>query len=186
MLRSLTLGAMVAGAAAIACPPIEEASQQLKAAGEQCRGPCGQFGECQEGLKCIVPQTTGMSFAILLAPERPGVCTRPEMVEEAETPGRKLATAGGAADLDVKDPEMLAAVEAGLAILREKNLLGATGIKMTSILLARKQVVAGVLYKVWFLTSDSKMHELQVTDQAWLQPRYQVHFHSISSDSGEN
>ena len=151
---TLFVGSMVArllllalgAASAFRCPPVEE-GQALKQAGEACGGACRALGECAEGLKCIVPKSSGMSFALLLAPERGGVCTKPEALA---VEGRKLGDArelvGSAIDFDLMaDKEGLAALRFGVATIaaiseREEGSK-ADKLELVGVIRSTKQVV---------------------------------------------
>jgi len=177
-LQLLSLGA----ASAFRCPPVEE-GQALKQAGEACGGACRALGECAEGLKCIVPKSSGMSFALLLAPERGGVCTKPEALA---VEGRKLGDArelvGSAIDFDLMaDKEGLAALRFGVATIaaiseREEGSK-ADKLELVGVIRSTKQVVAGTKYRVWAELSDRHTHYFEIVDTPWTAPRYVVNFH---------
>ena len=106
------------------CPNQDNVRLRLKLEGEECGGACGSLGVCASGLQCIVPKSSGINFAILLAPARPGVCTMVAPIVE-ETKGqeaRRLASPGAGSAVNVTDAEVVAAARAGIEfVVRERQ-----------------------------------------------------------------
>ena len=141
-MRAALLIALATGTTAIVCPPRDDALP-LKAEGEACGGACDSQGACAEGLKCVVPKTSPLSFAILMAPARAGTCVGP--VEAAEngkerrlTDKRELVGAPNAADLEDKDLVAAASFAAGYISSMSNSL---TAPQLDTIVSATKQVV---------------------------------------------
>jgi len=113
--------------AAVQCPNQDNVRLRLKLEGEECGGACGSLGVCASGLQCIVPKSSGINFAILLAPARPGVCTMVAPIVE-ETKGqeaRRLASPGAGSAVNVTDAEVVAAARAGIEfVMRERQTNG--------------------------------------------------------------
>jgi len=167
------------------CPPIEEA-RTARQAGEQCGGTCNSYGECAKGLECVEPQRSPMSFAILMGGTKAaGVCRTASQTVEAVPPAerRKLDSerrklpggmlAGGAHGSDVEDEAVRAAAKFGVSeIMARSNSLDT--VTLTRIIDAQTQIVAGVKYTLTLQMSDNSVHRVQIWDQAWRTPRYQM------------
>jgi len=89
----LSIAASLLASAMIRCPEVKDAPA-LKTVGQTCGGACNIEGDCAEGLKCVVPQASSLSFAILLgAPQRSGTCTVMEVEDELKAPPSKVEVA---------------------------------------------------------------------------------------------
>jgi len=176
------LALLVASASAIVCAPEISMAIVLKEENEPCGGPCDQEGVCQEGLKCVTPKTSPLSFAILMGPKQTGVCTRP-MVEETvpEIPppkgkqdlllGRRLT--GEQANIPLDDEAVVAAAKFATTYVQETaNSLPKPA--LSNIVFAKKQVVAGIKYTLGIRMDDGHTHRIEVIDTPWLTPRYKV------------
>jgi hypothetical protein len=74
MQRAAFLFALLGSASAIVCPR-DRSTLAIKAEGEECGGACDASGICGEGLMCVVPQASPLSFAIFVgAPAKVGTC----------------------------------------------------------------------------------------------------------------
>jgi hypothetical protein len=74
MQRAAFLFALLGSASAIVCPQ-DRSTLAIKAEGEECGGACDASGICGEGLMCVVPQASPLSFAIFVgAPAKVGTC----------------------------------------------------------------------------------------------------------------
>lgn len=157
-------------AGAMVCPPADKEALKanLKREGEPCGGACDSLGWCADGLECVVPKTSSMSFAILLTPARSGICRGP--VEE-ETP-TNAGVPGGISKADVDEAILGAARFCVDSMNAQSNSL--TPPTMSRVVSATKQVVAGIKYRIKVEMSDGHQHEFDIVEQAWMTPRYNL------------
>lgn len=173
MLRLLALPVL---ASALVCPNVDKDALKanLKQEGEACGGACDSLGWCADGLQCVVPKTSPLSFAILLTPARSGVCRGP--VEEAtpveETTDSPPALAGGIRNAEVDEDVLAAASYFIESMNRASNSL--TPATLGRVVSVKKQVVAGIKYHIVVEMSDGHQHEFEIVDQAWMTPRYSI------------
>lgn len=183
---------LTSSASAIVCPPQISEAVVLKQESESCGGPCEQEGVCAEGLKCVTPKTSPLSFAILMGPKPVGVCTRP-MVEdmdsvESSAPkekqdrllpkdkqdlllGRRLV--GEESNVPLDDEGVVAAAKFAVTYVQQTaNSLPKPA--LSRIVFAKQQVVAGMKYTLGIRMDDGHTHRITVIDTPWLTPRYKV------------
>ena len=176
MNMKLLLLALVGSAMGMVCPPrsTEELKANLKAEGEACGGACDSQGWCADGLECVVPKASPMSFAILLTPARIGVCRGlvEETEEDVKVPTMGGTIPGGVTRAEVDEAMTAAANFCVTDMNSASNAL--TPPTMVKIVEATKQVVAGIKYHLKVEMSDGHQHEFDVLEQAWMTPRYQI------------
>jgi len=170
-MRGTVLLLALLGASAFVCPPTVTEKLELKKENESCGGACDSAGVCAEGFKCIVPKTSPLSFAILLAPAKTGTCTRPVVEAEEETEGRRLV--GGSKDASLDDEGVIAAAKFATSYISSVSN-GLTKPSLSKIVSAQHQVVAGIKYTLGLRMDDGHVHRISVIDTPWLTPRYQV------------
>jgi len=192
----------LAAAMAIVCPPASKEAtlkENLKLEGATCGGACDTEGICGAGLSCVVPKPPPLSFAILLTPDRPGVCTstkthllgedpatyapKPHLLgEDSATWGpakRSMGMVGGVSPADVNDKTIIDAAKACTQwMVRSSNSL--TPPTFSRLVSATQQVVAGINYHLEIEMSDGSTHAFDVHDTPWLDAsaRYEVTKHT--------
>ena len=127
-------------AGAMVCPPVDKdkLKANLKGEGEPCGGACDSLGWCADGLECVVPKTSSMSFAILLTPARSGIC-RGAVEEDTPT---NAPVPGGISTAEVDEAVMGAARFCIEAMNSQSNSL--TPPTLSRVVSATKQVVVRV------------------------------------------
>lgn len=166
---------LVGSASAFVCmEPVEQIAK--KTVGEKCGGACSSFGDCEEGLTCVVEKATTaspFSFAIL-APARNGICVAEKEAIESEEPTeerRSLQRMGGSREADRNNPDVIAAAKfAEQRMVASSNAL--TPATLVRIVSAEQQVVAGIKYTLTLEMSDHTQHRVQIVDQPWMDTRY--------------
>ena len=149
---------LLVAASSIICPPGQPFEAPPKADGEECGGTCGWAGDCDAGLKCVLPENT-VPMGLGVAPA--GRCQS----ESVEQVGRTLIQLG-AADMDQDDVQE-AALE-GLRWIAERSSDPGTSsatLAVSDILSVTKQLAAAEVlptYQMVMAFNDGRTNRVQV------------------------